>query len=142
MPSTARKASRLAERIRSGDSKISSSFRRRTGPMVGSILSAMQASVGVMGKKRTTKKTLRRGRTEHPTRNIECKVPQGAGQLECADFYPLPSTLDVRRWAFGVFLSERPARISEGNLVVVRFGGSRTLRWRSRSAGTRRAAAF
>src|SRR4051794_9735365 len=111
MPSTARKASRLAERIRSGDSKISSSFRRRTGPMVGSILSAMQASVGVMGKEKDYEENAER-RTSN-AQYFECKVPQGAGQLECADFYPLPSTLDVRRWAFGVFLSERPARISE-----------------------------
>src|SRR5947207_12840641 len=48
MPSTARSASRFAARIRSGVSKTSSNFRSRTGPIVGSMLSAMLASVGVM----------------------------------------------------------------------------------------------
>ena len=47
MPSTARKLAPLAARIRSGVSKTSSNFRNRTGPIFGSMFSAMQASVVV-----------------------------------------------------------------------------------------------
>src|SRR5947209_7553435 len=48
IPSTARKAEPRADKIFSGVSKTWSNFRNRTGPIVGSMFSAMHASVEFM----------------------------------------------------------------------------------------------
>src|ERR1044071_9812279 len=50
MPSTLRRSLRLAARICCGSRKTSSNLRNRTGPTVGNMLSAIQASVAFMGK--------------------------------------------------------------------------------------------
>src|SRR2546423_15572836 len=65
MPSIARSASRRAAKTRSGVSNTSSSFRSRTGPIVGSMFSAMQASVGVIEKDYEEN-------VERPTPNAQC----------------------------------------------------------------------
>src|SRR5436190_24313952 len=61
-------------------------------------------------------------------------------RLQGAELYPLHSTLDVRRWAFGVFSPTPNERISERNFVVVRRRRGRRFRWwRGPAAATRAA---
>src|SRR5437773_192840 len=107
MPSTARSSLRFALRTRSGAPKISSSLRNRTGPIVGSIFRAMQASAEFM---------------------------YGFGTMPCLgsgdSLRPLPDHWRLRSTAASRLRLDRLSPYqSKRDFVVVRLGWGRGFGW-------------